>query len=208
MSVHNHLIKLAIPKGKLFNPVVNLLHSAGINFVHHPKKYSDFVSHNGFSYLIRILKNRDIAELVAQGKFDLGFTSLDWIKESNQTVREVIDLKTAKVNMVAAISNQSDWTKLKLKKLTCATEYPNLAHAFLKKENCLFSLMKTHGASEGFVPHEADMVIDIIDKGESLKIQKLRKIKTLFSSTLRLIANPQFYNKNKTFIKFIQNKYA
>lgn len=208
MSVNNQVIKLAIPKGKLFNPVVNLLHSAGINFIHLPKKYSEVVSHNGFSYLIRILKNRDIAEHVARGKFDLGFTSLDWIKESRQTVRQVVDLKTAKVNIVAAISDQTDWTELKFKKLTCATEYPNLAHAFLTKENCLFSLLKTHGASEGFVPYEADMVIDIIDKGECLKIQKLRKIKTLFSSTLRLIANPQFYNKNKTFIKFIQNKYA
>src|SRR3989338_10760256 len=97
-----NLLKVALPKGRLFSDVFNILLKAGFKLSKPPEKYFRVESKEK-NILFKIFKNRDISPLVASGIYDLGFTSFDWIKENREEVVELLDLRCGVVKIVAAI---------------------------------------------------------------------------------------------------------
>jgi len=188
-------LRILIPKGRIFDNVSKLFLEAGFPIALADRTYRPSL---GASWLdAKIMKPQNVGELLEIGSHDAGFTGIDWIKESGADVEEVLDLGFDKVKIIAAVPQDYDEAKLKSKKLVVATEYVNLAEAWLKSSGYQYRILRTYGATEVFPPDDADMIIDNTSSGQTLKDNGLKIIGTLLESSTRFVvsraalANPE-----------------
>jgi len=192
-------LRVAIPKGSIYENVAELLVDAGINISKNERAYRPFVSDPELE--IKILRPQNIPELIELGSHDGGFTGKDWIIESQAKVIEVLDLKLDPVKIVSAIPENMEEENLRKKKIIVASEYERLTKDFLEKEGYRYKYLRTYGATEVFPPEDADMIIDNAATGNTLKEHKLKILKVIMKSTTRFIAGKETikdaWKKNK-----------
>ena len=95
-------LDIALPKGHLQETVFSILDLAGYK----PKiegQRSYFIRCADPEIQLRIHRAQNIGPLVEEGVYDLGITGLDWIKETNIQVKELLDLGVGTVSIVAAV---------------------------------------------------------------------------------------------------------
>jgi ATP phosphoribosyltransferase len=61
----------------------------------------------------------------------------------------------------------------------------------------MYRIIPTWGATEAFIPDDADMLIENTETGSTLKRHNLKIIETLFESTACLIAGKAALNSDK-----------
>jgi ATP phosphoribosyltransferase len=180
-------LRILIPKGRIFDNVSCLFSEAGFPIALTDRTYRPSM---GAAWLdAKIMKPQNVGELLELGSHDAGFTGIDWIKESGAEVEEILDLGFDKVRIVAAVPQDYDEAKLRSKKLVVATEYVNLAQAWLESAGYQYRILRTYGATEVFPPDDADMIIDNTSSGQTLKDNGLRIIGTLLESSTRFVAS-------------------
>lgn len=180
-------IKLAIPKGRLYDEVVTLIGDAGYKLSKNGRNYRPYI--NDPEIEVKILKPQNIPLLVQRGSQDIAFTGFDWVVEQKADVLELIDLKFNSVKVVAAIPKSANLKDLKKNKLRVASEYESIARNFLEKEGLDYIFIKSYGATEVFIPEDADMIIDNSSTGTTLNDNDLRIYKEILYSSTRIIAN-------------------
>ena len=180
-------LRILIPKGRIFDNVARLFSEAGFPISLSERTYRPAL---GAGWLdAKIMKPQNVGELLELGSHDAGFTGIDWIRESGADVEEIIDLGFDNVRIVAAVPQDYDEEKLRSKKLVVATEYVNLAEAWLKSSGYNYRILRTYGATEVFPPDDADMIIDNTSSGQTLKDNGLKIIGTLLESSTRFVAS-------------------
>lgn len=178
-------IKLAIPKGRLYGEVARLIEDSGFKLTKNGRNYRPCLSDPEIE--VKILKPQNIAKLVELGSQDIAFVGYDWIVEQEADVAELLDLAFDPVKIVCAIPKGMN--PMKTQKIRVASEYENISRSFLRKEGLDFVFIKSFGATEVFVPEDADMIIDNISTGRTLEDNDLVIYKKILSSSTRLIAN-------------------
>ena len=181
-------LKIVIPKGRIFQNVVSLFHEAGFRLETDARGYTPWISDPEIE--VKCMKPQNIAQLVVLGSHDLGFTGFDWIVETGAEVCEILDLKFDPVKIVAAIPQNRTAAVLKKRRVVVASEYENISRRYLDRRGFDYLFLRTFGATEVFPPDDADMIIDNVSSGRTLKANGLKIIDTLMSSSTRLIANP------------------
>jgi ATP phosphoribosyltransferase len=142
---------------------------------------------------------------VANGNFDLAITGRDWLLDHlyrfpSSPVKKLLDLGFGMVKIVAAVSQDMPLANIdelrqlvqsgKLSPLRVASEYINIADNYLRDNRINpYKLIPTFGASEAFLPEDADLLIDNAQTGETLKQHNLKIIGVLFESSACLIGN-------------------
>ncbi|MDR1838148.1 MAG: ATP phosphoribosyltransferase [Treponema sp.] len=180
-------LRILIPKGRIFDNVAHLFTEAGFPVSLSDRTYRPSL---GVDWLdAKIMKPQNVGELLELGSHDAGFTGIDWIKESGADVEDVLDLGFDKVRIVAAVPNNFDEGTLRSKKIVVATEYVNLAEAWLKSSGYQYRILRTYGATEVFPPDDADMIIDNTSSGKTLRDNGLKIIGTLLESSTRFVAS-------------------
>jgi len=180
-------LKVVIPKGRIYDNVVRLLNDAGMGLQINERIYRPIV--NDAEMDVKIMKPQNIPKLIELGSHDAGFTGYDWIVETEADVVEVMDLRLDRVKIVAAIPEGLLDEDLHGRKIVVASEYENIAKAFLRREGYDHVFLRTYGATEVFPPDDADMIIDNTATGRTLKEHNLRVIAVLLESSTRFIAN-------------------
>ncbi|GMO55348.1 MAG: ATP phosphoribosyltransferase [Termitinemataceae bacterium] len=181
-------LSILIPKGRIFENISKLFEEAGIPISLAERTYRPRV---GASWLeAKIMKPQNVGELLELGSHDAGFTGSDWIKESGAEVTEILDLGLDKVRIVAAVPSAFDDDALKTKNIVAATEYVNIADAWLKSKGYKYRIVRTYGATEVFPPDDADMIIDNTSSGQTLKDNGLRIVETIMESSTHFVASP------------------
>jgi ATP phosphoribosyltransferase len=180
-------LRILIPKGRIFDNIARLFEEAGFPISLADRTYRPVI---GADWLDgKIMKPQNVGELLELGSHDAGFTGLDWIRESGADVEEILDLGFDRVKIVAAISGELAEEDLKKRRIVAATEYCNLAEAWLKKSGYSFRILRTYGATEVFPPDDADMIIDNTASGLTLKDNGLKIVATLLESSTRFVAS-------------------
>jgi ATP phosphoribosyltransferase len=180
-------LRILIPKGRIFDNVARLFAEAGFPIALADRTYRPSL---GAPWLeAKIMKPQNVGELLELGSHDAGFTGIDWIRESGADVQEFLDLGFDKVKIVAAVPQDYDEERLRSKKIVVATEYVNLAEAWLKSAGYQYRILRTYGATEVFPPDGADMIIDNTSSGQTLKDNGLKIITTLLQSSTRFGAS-------------------
>jgi ATP phosphoribosyltransferase len=115
-------------------------------------------------------------------------------------VKEILDLGFGKVRVVAVVSGRlpvdspQDLKGLlgrgSLTTLRVASEYTNIADKYARDNHLSpYRLIPTWGASEAFLPEDADLLIENVQTGRTLAQHNLKIIDTLFESSACLIGN-------------------
>jgi ATP phosphoribosyltransferase len=91
------------------------------------------------------------------------------------------------------VSSTDDLRKLKLgAPLRVASEYINIADKYAQDNRLVpYKIIPTWGASEAFLPEDADVLIENTETGSTISKHNLKVIETLFESTACLIGNAE-----------------
>lgn len=180
-------LRMVIPKGSIQANVVELLRDAGLEMRVSERGYRP---ETGDSELeVKMMRPQDIPKLIEMGSHHVGFTGHDWVVETGADVEEVLDLCLDPVRIIAAVPEGTSLAKLGRGKVVVATEYENIARAFLEKRKFRYVLIRTAGATEAFPPDDADMIIDNTSSGRTLKEHGLSIASTIMTSSTRMVAN-------------------
>jgi ATP phosphoribosyltransferase len=114
-------------------------------------------------------------------------------------VKELLDLKSGKVKIVAVVSQDLPADDVhglrglsaeRAAPLRVASEYVNIADKYARDNHLSrYQVIPTWGASEAFLPEDADLLIENTQTGRTLARHKLKIIDTLFESTACLIGS-------------------
>ncbi len=184
----DNTIKLAIPKGRMYDGVSKLMGDAGIRIRTSSRDYRPTLSLPGFD--VKILKPRAVIEMLDLGARDLGFAGEDWVREDNADLVELLDTGLDRVRLVAAVPERSDENELLNRDgAIVASEYVNLTRRWIDAKGYSARLIRSYGATEVLPPEDADCIIDNTATGATLEANNLRIIDELMVSTTRLYAS-------------------
>ena len=198
-------VRLALPDGHQQAPTAKLLGEAGI-------RVEDYPSENGNrrpgidieGVVIKIIRPQDMPLQVANGNFDLAITGRDWLSDHltmfpSSPARELLDLKSSRVRIVAVVSNELPADDIfSLRQLVAtrttpfrvASEYVNIADKYARDNHLgMYKVVPTWGATEAFLPEDADLLIENTETGRTIARHNLKIIDTLFKSTGCLIGS-------------------
>jgi len=141
---------------------------------------------------------------VALGKFDLAMTGRDVLRDHllafpDSPVEEVVDLGRSGYGIAAVVDEclpattireaLDFWRRSGRKSIRIASEYPNIADNYARTHHFgHYRVMPIAGASEAFVPEDAEVLIEGSETGKSIVANKLKIIDSLFESTNCMIA--------------------
>ncbi|MFC2021796.1 ATP phosphoribosyltransferase [Chloroflexota bacterium] len=198
-------VRLALPDGHQQLPTVQLLNKAGIQISDYPSAVGNrrpTTSLTGVT--IKAIRPQDMPLQVANGNFDLAITGKDWLMEHlyqfpSSPVTELLDLKFGRVKIVAVVSKDLPVTDVYGLKQLCverlvpirvASEYVNIGDKYARDNHLgMYRVIPTWGASEAFLPEDADLLIENTETGRTIARHNLKIIDTLFVSTACLIGN-------------------
>ena len=178
---------LAIPKkGRLSHDSEAILQQAGIQF---KKSFrSDIAFCQKLPLGIVMLPAKDITSYVARGEVDLGITGEDLVLESKLNVHKKISLNYGKCQLcVLAMTKDALQAK---DEIVVATSYPVLTKKFFHKISQKVSIIELSGSVEiACALGLADLVVDLVDTGETIKAMGLQILHVILESEACLIAN-------------------
>ncbi len=204
-AVRKSSVYLALPDGHQQRHAVAFLNKAGLKIegytvgraVSRPCIDLDGVT-------VKVIRPQDMPQQVANGNFDLAITGRDWLRDHlyrfpSSPVDEVLGLGFGKVRIVAVVSNNlrvsstDDLRKMKRDSaLRVASEYVNIADKYAHDNHLApYKLIPTWGASEAFLPEDADVLIENTETGSTIARHNLKIIDTLFESSACLIGNTE-----------------
>lgn len=189
MTDETSIVKLGIPKGRMFDGVISLLGEAGIKLRTGGRALRPSISEEGFS--VKILKPQNIIKMLSIGSRDVGFAGADWVNELKADVIELLDTKMDPVSIVAAAPvDLLEDGKLPNQSLVIASEYKELTSDWIARCKLSATFLRSYGATEVFPPEDADCIVDNTATGETLRANNLEIVETLMNSSTRLFANP------------------
>ena len=199
-------INLALPDGHQQTPAAQFLKQAGLVLQGYSEEVVSRRPSADLEWLgIKVIRPQDMPLQVANGNFDLAITGEDWLREHlyrfpSSPVKKLFALGFGTVKIVAAVSQEMPVANIdelrslvqstKFAPLKVASEYINIADNYLRDNHISpYKLIPTWGASEAFLPEDADMLIDNVQTGKTIMQHQLKIIDVLFRSSACLIAN-------------------
>jgi len=181
-------VRLAIPKGRMYDDVARLLADAGVRLRTTARDYRPSIGLAGFE--VKILKPRAIVEMLGAGTRDIGFAGADWVAESDADVVELLDTGLDPVRLIAAAPAAIlDEGRLPDRRLVVASEYVRLAGRWIRDRGLEASLLRSYGATEVLPPEDADCIIDNTATGATLEANALAIVDEIMTSSTRLYAS-------------------
>lgn len=196
-KVFRSMIDIAIPKGSLQSQTLQLFAQAGLEIKRTEREYNARIDDPRVGK-VKILRPQEIPTYVAKGRFDLGISGTDWIRESAADVVTVAELDygkqgPGKVKVVVAVPEAQEAASARdvLPGSRISTEYPNLTRRFFEDLGIPVEVEYSYGATEAKVPELADAVVDLTETGSTLVKNGLKIVDVILESTSELIANKE-----------------
>jgi len=184
------ILKIALPKGRMQEGVFRLLEDPGLPVRGDERDYRPRLPSKELD--AKILKPRNILEMLHAGTRDLGFAGSDWVEELGVDLVDVLDTGLDPVRLVAAAPAVIlEDGRLPRRPLVVASEYENIARKWIAGRDLDATFVRSYGATEVFPPDDADCVVDNTSTGSTLRANGLAIVDELLKSTTRLYANPK-----------------
>ena len=200
-------LRLALPDGHAQSHTIAALQMAGIRVF----GYEDgtvlrrpAIDVQGVE--VKVIRPQDMPQQVAIGQFDLAVTGRDVLLDHTvqfplSPVEEIVDLGRSKYSLAVIVKDvPADdlagalryWRSRSDAPIRIASEFANIADHFARERHFgRYSVIPIAGASEGFVPDDAEILIEGIETGSSVRANKLTVLERFFESTNCVIANKQ-----------------
>ncbi len=192
-------INIALAKGRLGDKGYNLFKNIGLECKDMEKDTRKLIFENKEKKVRYVLvKTSDVPIYVEKGAADLGVVGKDTIMEESRDVFEIEDLGFGKCKFsVASFKGFKD--RFNGRVLKIGTKYPNVAKRYFKNKGIEVEIIKLNGSVElAPLMGLSDVIVDIVQTGNTLKANGLEVIEDMHPISARLIANKvSFKFKNK-----------
>jgi ATP phosphoribosyltransferase len=182
-------ITIALTKGRIFKETLPLLAAAGIEPVENISESRKLLfDTNRDDVRLLILRGSDVPTYVQFGAADIGVAGKDTLLEHGaEGIYEPLDLGIARCQlMTAGIIGVSP----KEGRIRVATKYVNIARQFYAEQGRQVDIIKLYGAMElAPIMALADEIVDIVDTGNTLKVNGLEARDSISEVSSRLIVN-------------------
>ncbi len=199
------VLRMAVPDGHQQRHVYEALQVAGLSFEGYGEKTTVRRPESGIDGLnVKVVRPQDMPQLVATGDFDIAVTGRDCLNEHlyqfpSSPAYEIIDLQRAQYNLSAVVEADlpaddlagafEHWRSKGREVLTVAAEFPATADHYARSRHFWrYRVIPIAGASEGFVPEDADVLIEGTETGRTIAENNLKVIDLLYRSTSCVIA--------------------
>jgi len=184
-------LRVAIPnKGRLSEAALDLFEKAGLKATFRADRA--LMASLGPDFQAIMVRAGDIPEFLDDGAAEIGITGHDLVQESGHDLQEVLDLGFGACRLVVAVKDESPATSARdLPAGTrVATSFPRCATRFFESLEIPIEIAPVSGAAE-IAPHlgVADVIVDLTSTGSTLRVNGLREVDTILSSSARLVAN-------------------
>lgn len=198
-------LRLAVPDGHQQRHVFGALAKAGITFDGYEEKtYVRRPKSSIESLEVKVIRPQDMPQMIAFGEFDIAITGRDLLFEHtfafpSTPAVEVLDLQVSQYNLSAVVDGElpadnitdamSYWREQGREALIVAAEFPATADHYARSRHFWrYRVMPIAGASEGFVPEDADILIEGTETGRTIAENNLKILDNIYRSTTCLIA--------------------
>ena len=182
-------LTIALAKGRILDETLPLLARAGIEPVEDlGSSRKLIVASNLDGIRLVLIRSADVATYVQYGAADLGIAGKDVLAEhGGEGLYERLDLKIAPCRMMTAgFADQP----LPRGRLRVATKYPRLTRRFFHDQGRQVELIKLYGSMElAPIVGLADLIVDLVDTGNTLKANGLAPLELIMNISSRLIIN-------------------
>jgi ATP phosphoribosyltransferase len=182
-------LTIALAKGRILNDTLPLLARAGIEPVDNLSTSRKLVfSTNEERIKLVLIRSADVPTYVQYGAADLGVAGKDVLLEhGGDGLYERVDLKIAPCRLVTAGFSGRASPKGRLK---VATKYPAITRNFFLQQGRQVELIKLYGSMElAPIVGLADLIVDLVDTGNTLKANGLTELDHIMDISSRLIVN-------------------
>ena len=206
------LLTLALPDGHQQGPTMEFLGRTSLRVEGYGKLDTRRLSANLPGLAVKVVRPQDMPTQVAVGHFDLAITGKDWLMDHrarfpNAPVDALLKLnleyagsKLPYTRIVAVVTESMKVTNVEefrrwaygngAECVRVASELVNLADQYARTHHFgRYRVIPTWGATEAFLPEDADLIIEVTETGSTLRKNGLVIIDELLRSTAHLIVN-------------------
>jgi ATP phosphoribosyltransferase len=184
-------LTLALPKGRLLEPAIELLRELGVSAVD-PDSRKLIFRDPGRGLEILLLKPADVPAYVTYGAADLGIVGRDIVLEQEPDVYEPLDLGFGFCRLVVA-EPRALWERddpAKWSWVRVATKYPRLTEQYFSRRGIQVEIVRLDGSIElAPLVGLAERIVDLVQSGETLRANGLVEVAEITRSTARVIVN-------------------
>ena len=185
------MYRIALPnKGRLAEDARALFTDAGLDVRVHGDRALTAALGRGDQFQAIFVRAEDIPEFVADGAAELGVTGWDLVAESGREVDCVLDLLFGRCRLAVAVAEEGGIRSISdiPPRSRVATTFPRLTRAFFDASRIPVEIVPVSGAAE-IAPHLgiADIIVDLVSTGSTLRVNGLREVATVCESSARLI---------------------
>lgn len=189
------MLTVALPKGRIAKETLEIFEAIfGTAFAFDDRKL--ILETENFRFLL--VRNQDVATYVHHQAADIGVVGLDTLEEQGLEVMRLLDLRKGVCKVCIGMKKGQ---KLDLNKpdIKVATKMVNIAKRFFDDKAVSAEIIKLYGSIElAPLVGLADMIVDIVETGTTMKQNGLEVVETIMESSTYLIANKNsFYQKQE-----------
>ena len=180
---------LALTKGRILKETLPLLAEAGIEPLDDIKTSRKLVfATSRDDVRLVILRGTDVPTYVRHGAADVGVVGKDILLEQGADgLYEPLDLGIARCRLMTAAP--VGWEPGQ-GRIRVATKFVNVARAYFASRGMQVELIKLYGAMElAPIMDLADVIVDIVDTGNTLKANGLEPLQEIAQVSSRLVVN-------------------
>jgi ATP phosphoribosyltransferase len=188
-------ITLALAKGRIFEETLPLLRAAGVEPGEDAADTRKLILASrapGVRFIL--VRAADVATYVQHGAADLGVAGRDLLLEhGGQGLYQPLDLGIARCRMAVAAPEGFDYESAVRQgaRLRVATKYIGAAREHFAAKGVHVDLIHLYGSMElAPLVGLADVIVDLVDTGNTLRANRLKVVEELMPISSRLIVNP------------------
>ncbi|MCC5856794.1 MAG: ATP phosphoribosyltransferase [Ectothiorhodospiraceae bacterium] len=183
------ILTIALSKGRILEDTLPLLAEAGIEPAEPPGRSRKLVlDTNREGVKIVILRATDVPTYVQYGAADLGVAGKDVLMEhGGRDLYEPLDLGIARCRMMVAGKPGANEGHDALR---VATKFVNITRRYFAEQGRQVETVKLYGSMElAPLAGLADLIVDLVDTGNTLKANGLEPLEHIADISSRLIVN-------------------
>lgn len=194
------MLSVALPKGRLGEKVYDMFEKAGFECPSVKDNSRKLIFENPEkSVRFFWVKPSDVAIYVERGAADVGVVGKDILLEYEPDIYELLDMNLGKCRM--AVAGKKDFRNDAQKTLRVATKFTNIAKNYYDSIGQSIDIIHLNGSIElAPILNMADVIVDIVETGTTLKENNLEVKQTIFPISARFIANKSSYKFKREII--------
>ena len=196
------MITIALSKGRIFEETTPLLAAAGIIAAENPESSRKLIiGTNRADVRLIIVRATDVPTYVQYGAADMGIAGKDVLDEhGGEGFYQPLDLQIAKCKMIVAVREGFDYEASIRQgaRLKVVTKYVKTAREHFAAKGMHVDSIKLYGSMElGPLVGLADVIVDLVSTGGTLRANNLKAVETVGEISSRLIVNQASFKLNR-----------